>query len=86
MIQTLGGSLCNSSPNLDLNPLLMAAGAVAHLASVNSRRSLPVNANFFIGYKQTAIRPNEVLVSIEIPFTSEVGTPVVLAYSVNLCL
>ena len=77
-MQALGGNLCNASPISDLNPLLMAAGAVAHLASVNGRRSLPVDANFFTGYKQTAIRPNEVLVSIEIPFTAEVSQPHVL--------
>ena len=78
LVQTLGGNLCNASPISDLNPLLMAAGAVANLASVDGQRSLPVDANFFTGYKQTAIRPNEVLVSVEIPFTAEVSQPHVL--------
>lgn len=77
-MQTLGGNLCNASPISDLNPLLMAAGAVVHLASVDGQRSLPVDSNFFTGYKQTAIRANEVLVSIEIPFTAEVSLPCML--------
>lgn len=74
-MQTLGGNLCNASPIADLNPVLMAAGAVAHLASVDGRRTLPVDAHFFTGYKQTAIKGNEVLVSVEIPFTAKVGLP-----------
>ena len=73
MLQTLGGNLCNASPISDLNPLLMAAGAVVHLASVDGQRSLPVDTKFFTGYKQTAIKPNEVLVSIVIPFTADVS-------------
>ena len=82
-MQALGGNLCNASPISDLNPLLMAAGAVAHLASVDGRRSLPVDAKFFTGYKQTAIRPNEVLVSIEIPFSAEVDWCVIATYCIN---
>lgn len=71
-VKTLGGNLCNASPISDLNPLLMAARAVAHFASVDGHRSISVDSKFFTGYKQTAIRPNEVLVSIQIPFTVEV--------------
>ena len=50
----------------------MAAKAVVHLASVDGVRSLLIDASFFTSYKQTAIKANEVLVSIEIPFTSKV--------------
>lgn len=50
----------------------MAAGAVAHLASLDGQRSLPVDSEFFTGHKQTAIGPSEVLVSTEIPFSVEV--------------
>ena len=51
----------------------MAAKATVHLASVDGLRSLPVDSSFFTGYKQTAVKPNEVLVTIEIPFTMEVS-------------
>lgn len=63
----------SASPTSDLNPLLMAARAVAHLASVEGQRTLPVDAGFFTGSSQTAIRPTEVLVFIEIPFSAAVS-------------
>lgn len=69
----MGGNICNASPISDLNPLLVAAKAVVNLASVDGYRSLPVDASFFVGYKKTALKSNEVLVSVEIPFMSEVG-------------
>lgn len=72
----MGGNLCNASPISDLNPLLMAAKAIVHLVSVDGFRSLPVDSSFFTGYKKTALKPNEVLVTIEIPFTVEVKRPV----------
>lgn len=64
--------MCNASPISDLNPLLMAIGAQVKVASVNGQRSVSINADFFTGYKQTALRPNEVLLSILLPFSSEV--------------
>lgn len=64
--------MCNASPISDLTPLLGAAGAQLNLASVEGSRSLSVNAAFFTGYKRTAMKPNEVLVSILLPFTSQV--------------
>ena len=70
--QALGGNVCNASPISDLNPLLMAARAVVNLASVDGVRSIAVNTSFFTGYKRTALKPNEVLVSIVIPFTTKV--------------
>ena len=70
--QALGGTICNASPTSDLNPLLMAARAVINLASVDGVRSVAVDASFFTGYKCTALRPNEVLVSVVIPFTTKV--------------
>ena len=50
----------------------MAIGAWVNVASVDGYRSLAINAAFFTGYKQTALKPNEVLVSIMLPFTMEV--------------
>lgn len=51
----------------------MAARAVLKLASVDGVRYMTVNSSFFTGYKQTTLKPNEVLVSVVIPFTSKVG-------------
>lgn len=53
----------------------MAARAAVNLASVDGIRSVTVNASFFTGYKHTALKPNEVLVSVVIPFTTKVCAP-----------
>lgn len=68
----MGGNVCNASPISDLNPLLMAARAVIELASVDGVRCVPVDSSFFTGYKRTVLKPNEIMVSVAIPFTSKV--------------
>lgn len=72
-VAALGGNICNASPISDLNPLLMAAQATLNVASVDGCRVLQMNSSFFTAYKQTAMKPNEILVSVEVPFTSEVS-------------
>lgn len=73
--------MCNSSSTMDLNLMLMTAGATAHLASVEGQRSLPLDCDFYVGYKKIAIQPNEVVVSIEIPFTTEVSFNIIFVVS-----
>ena len=63
---TLGGNLATASPIGDAAPLLLALDARLHLASPRGRRSIPLNA-FFIGYRRTALAPDELIVAIEIP-------------------
>ena len=41
------------------------------LCGIDGRRSVEMDSNFFTGYRQTNVQPNEVLVSILIPFTAE---------------
>ncbi|CAI8021900.1 Xanthine dehydrogenase/oxidase [Geodia barretti] len=68
---SIGGNICNASPISDLNPVLMACGAKLHLASQGSKRVITLDSNFFLDYKKTCIKPNEVLVAILIPFTAQ---------------
>jgi len=63
---TLGGNLATASPIGDSAPLLLALDADVHLASNRGRRKLPL-ASFFTGYRRTALRDDELIVSIEIP-------------------
>lgn len=71
---TIGGNLVNASPIGDNPPVMLALDATFVLASaspdggVNERR-VPA-ADFFTGYRQTALRPGELLVAIEIPAPS----------------
>lgn len=63
---TLGGNLCNASPIGDSAPLLLALGASVVLASVRGERRVALS-EFFLGYRKTALAPDELLVEIEVP-------------------
>ena len=63
---TLGGNLATASPIGDAAPLLAALGAVVHVAGRDGRREIPLSS-FFIAYRRTAMRPGEILTTIEIP-------------------
>ncbi len=63
---TLGGNLGTCSPAGDGLPVLAALDAVVHLASALGERSMPV-AEFMVGVKRTARRPDELITSITLP-------------------
>lgn len=63
---TLGGNLATASPIGDAAPLLLALDAVVHAAGPEGRRKIPLSS-FFVGYRKTALRPGEILTTIEIP-------------------
>jgi CO/xanthine dehydrogenase FAD-binding subunit len=63
---TLGGNVANASPAGDTLPVLLAADAVVVLRSVAGVRRVPMTS-FYTGYRQTAARPDELIVGFEIP-------------------
>lgn len=63
---TLGGNLCTASPIGDTPPVLLALGARLRLASAHGERVINID-EFFTGYRQTALQPQELLVSVELP-------------------
>lgn len=63
---TLGGNLATASPIGDSAPLLLAFDAVLHSISRNGRRSIPI-AEFFEGYRRTALDNGEILTTVELP-------------------
>ena len=63
---TLGGNICNASPAADTPPALLAYGATLTLVSSSGTRTIP-DANFHLGYKKTALRPDELLHTIHVP-------------------
>lgn len=63
---TLGGNLVNASPAADTPPALLVYDATVTLLSATGARTLPYT-DFHLGYKQTALRPDELLHSISIP-------------------
>ena len=63
---TLGGNLATGSPAGDTLPVLAVAEATVVLASAAGERRVPF-ADFYSGYRATAIRPDELLTAVEIP-------------------
>src|SRR5215813_514866 len=63
---TLGGNLATASPIGDAAPLLLALDAQLRIAGANGQRTIPLST-FFPAYRQTALAPGEVIVSIIIP-------------------
>lgn len=63
---TLGGNIVNASPAADSPPALLAYDAEVELISLNAARWVPYHG-FHIGYKQTIMRPEELLARIRLP-------------------
>jgi putative cofactor-binding repeat protein len=78
---TLGGNCVNASPAADSPPALLVYEAELKLISANGERTLPYG-EFHLGYKKTALRPDELLHSIRlkrnfdgyVSYTRKVGT------------
>ncbi len=66
---TFAGNMQTASPIGDTPPCLIALGAEVTLASPAGKRTLPVE-QFITGYRQTALKPDEVIASIRIPLLS----------------
>ena len=63
---TLGGNICNASPAADTPPALLAYDASVTLLSVRGERTVPYS-RFHLGYKKTALEPDEILYSVSVP-------------------
>jgi CO/xanthine dehydrogenase FAD-binding subunit len=63
---TIGGNVANASPAGDTLPVLAAVDAVVVLKSAGGTRRVPFTG-FYTGYRRTVRRPDELIVSIEIP-------------------
>ena len=63
---TIGGNVANASPAGDTLPVLLAVDAVVVLRSASGTRRVPMSS-FYTGYRQTAARPDELIVAFEIP-------------------
>ncbi len=63
---TLGGNLATASPIGDTAPVLLTLDAELVLASAAGERRVAI-ADFFTGYRQTVLRPDEVIREIVLP-------------------
>ncbi|MFL5686001.1 MAG: FAD binding domain-containing protein [Chloroflexota bacterium] len=67
---TLGGNIANASPAGDTLPVLLAADAVIVVGSERGEREVPA-ADFWTGYRQTALAHDELIVRIRLPLAAE---------------
>ena len=67
---TIAGNLITASPANDTITPLVAMDAEVTLASVDGERTLKL-ADFYSGFRQTVLRPNELLLAIRIPALNE---------------
>ena len=66
-LATIGGNLCDASPAADVSPPLLALDASVKLESAGNASRVLTLEEFFQGVRQTALRSDELLTSIEIP-------------------
>lgn len=67
---TLGGNLAHADPHLDLPPILMAMDAEVVAESAKGQRTIALK-DFFVGYYETKLEPDEMLRSVRIPLRGE---------------
>jgi carbon-monoxide dehydrogenase medium subunit len=63
---TIGGNLCHNEPGADLPPALLALNASVELRSRKATRKVALT-EFFRGFFETAVAPEEILLRVEIP-------------------
>ena len=63
---TIGGNLGNASPIGDMPPVLLALETMVRLVSRRGVRELALE-EFFVGYRKTALAPDEVIQSFTVP-------------------
>lgn len=64
---TIGGNIGTASPIGDGPPALIALGATIELASLEGGKRTMALEEFFIDYRKTALRSDEVIVSVSVP-------------------
>ncbi|KAM3964100.1 xanthine dehydrogenase rosy [Aphomia sociella] len=69
-VAAVGGNIMTGSPISDLNPILMSLKVKLNLLSKQGgSRSVLMDETFFTGYRKNVVKPDEILLSIEIPYS-----------------
>nr|XP_046238450.1 aldehyde oxidase 6 isoform X2 [Scatophagus argus] len=68
-VASLGGNIMSAYPNSDLNPVLAAGNSKVSVISGGGRREVPLNQDFFVSFGKTILKPEEIVVSVFIPFS-----------------
>ncbi|MGY1855334.1 FAD binding domain-containing protein [Modestobacter sp. SYSU DS0290] len=69
---TLGGTVAHSDPASDLPTALLALGGTVVVQGPAGRREIPVTG-FWLGFFETALEPDELVVELRVPRTGTAG-------------
>jgi len=69
---TIGGTVAHGDPASDLPTALLALNAVIVVQGPQARREIAVT-EFFLGFFETALAPDEVIVEVRVPRTGSLG-------------
>ncbi|WP_379064715.1 FAD binding domain-containing protein [Mesorhizobium sp. UC22_110] len=72
-VASVAGNLCNASPAADGVPALLVLDAEVELRSTGGTRYLPL-ADFILGNRRTARRPDELVTAVRVPRASAAGS------------
>jgi len=72
-VASVAGNLCNASPAADGVPALLVLDAEVELRSADGIRHLPL-ADFILGNRRTARRPEELVTAIRVPKAAASGS------------
>lgn len=71
-VASIVGNIITASPISDLNPILMACNAILNVYNPKvGYKKVVIDENFFISYRKTAVAEDEVVLSLEIPYTEK---------------
>uniref|UniRef100_A0A8D2KYG3 FAD-binding PCMH-type domain-containing protein n=1 Tax=Varanus komodoensis TaxID=61221 RepID=A0A8D2KYG3_VARKO len=68
-IACLGGNIISRHTSSDLNPVLAVGHCILNLASLKGVRQIPLNEDFLTGAANGILIPDEILVSVFIPYS-----------------
>ncbi|XP_058474050.1 aldehyde oxidase 6 isoform X2 [Solea solea] len=68
-VASLGGNIMSAYPNSDLNPILAAGNCKLSVFSSGGKREVALNQDFFVSLGKTVLKPEEIVVSVFIPFS-----------------
>ncbi|KAM4627027.1 aldehyde oxidase 2-like isoform 1-T1 [Discoglossus pictus] len=68
---SIGGHVVSKGAASDLNPVLAAGNAVLNVASKGGARQIPINEKYFVGAGASALKSEEIVLSVFIPHTQK---------------
>ena len=72
-VATVGGALAHGDPHMDLPPVAIALGGRVRIVGASGERELAVE-DLLTGYYETALKPNELIASLQIPAQGKART------------